>query len=158
MTHKHCTGHCTVTCTLLCTELIWVLGSKSIRTNKSTMMHSNWENSEATEQLFCQSVATTYKDDVAMPPWSMITDKQTIERRNHKHHGLVWSVLVVEGWYDTGYEITCRQNLDKKKTYCILTEDNRCCSILKWSFCQNSKNDHSIIVENRCFNIVPFKF
>jgi hypothetical protein len=32
----------------------------------------------------------------------MIIDKQNFERRNHKHHGL-WSVLVVEGWYDTGY-------------------------------------------------------
>jgi hypothetical protein len=62
------------------TELIWVLRSKSIKTNKSTIMQSNWENSEVSAKLFHQSIAAaTFKDDVAMPPWSLTSKILKVE-------------------------------------------------------------------------------
>ena len=55
--------------------------------------------------------------------------KQNFEAIDEGCHGL-WSVVVVDGWYNMGYEITCRQNLGLKKTGVIafLTKDNRCYS------------------------------
>ena len=56
----------------------------------------------------------------------ILAEKQNFETIDEGCHGL-WSVVVVDGWYNMGYEIICRQNLGLKKTGvdAFLTKDNR---------------------------------
>ena len=45
---------------------------------------------------------------------TLLAEKQDFEKLDKGCHGLL-SVVVVDGWYDMGYEITCRQNLGIEK-------------------------------------------
>ena len=49
----------------------------------------------------------------------LLAEKQNFETIDEGYHGL-WSVVVVDGWYNMGYEITCRQNLGLEKTGIIV--------------------------------------
>ena len=109
----------------------WYADPSKVRNSQSAIeMQEKWNNSPTRLSKCYNKMCSACK--LAQ----MLAMKQNFEAIvDEGCHGL-WSVVVVDGWYDMGYEITCRRNLGVKKTGIIafLTKDNRCYSN-NGSFC-----------------------
>ena len=101
----------------------WHANSSKVRKSQSVIeMQEEWSNSPTRLSKHYNKMCSA--SNVAQ----MLTENQNFETIDEgRCHGL-WSVVVVDGWYNMGYEITCWQNLGLQENRCIafLTKAKRC--------------------------------